>query len=175
MWPVEDLPSRMSVLALVAAAEFTVALGLGQGYRAARDSNTVVAARISDRRSGADPFLLVRAVLMACDSSGAPECHRAQSAIAGLLFHPAAADWFGVAFGAGLGRISAFSGQRPTNSGWTPGIGDLLPVLGAGLDIRISISGPFFARFDAGVTAWPTWPFKSLVELDGTAGLGVVF
>lgn len=164
------------MLGLVAAAEFTVALGFGQGYRAAHDSNTVVSARISDRRSVADPFLVVRATLMTCDSSGASECHRAQSAIVGLRFHPAELDWIGIDFGAGLGRISAFSGERPVG-GWTPtpGVGDLVPVLGTGLDIRISITGPLFARFNGAVTAWPSWPYKSLVELNGTAGLSVLF
>ena len=163
------------MLGLVAAAEFTVALGLGQGYRAAHDSNAVISARISDRRSVADPFLVVRALFMACDSPGASECHRAQSAVVGLRFHPAEADWFGVDFGAGLGRISAFTGPRPDNSVYTPTVGDLIPVLGAGLDIRISITGPLFARFDGGVTAWPSWPFKSLIELNGTAGLSFLF
>lgn len=162
------------MLILLAVAELTLSAGVDKAYRATHDTALVVSTLLSDRRATADPFLLARVVTRSCDSSGA-ECHRSQSAVVGLRLHPWDAAWFGIAVGAGVGRVTAFAGPRPANSVWTPGVGDLIPVLASGIDVRIPVAGPLSARFDVNASSWPSWPFKSLVELDGTAGLTFLF
>jgi hypothetical protein len=163
------------VLALLATAELTLGLGGGRGYAAVHDTYAVASTRISLRRSVADPFILGRATLMKCDPSGIAECHRGRSLLAGLRFHPESADWLGVELSAGLGQISAIRpGPRPDRyEPPPPHPGDVVTVIGAGIDLRMPLSKSFYARFDLALNSWPSLPFKALVELTMAAGLGV--
>jgi hypothetical protein len=164
------------MLTLLAAVEFTAAFGLGQGFRAAKDTGAAVSLQLSQPRSVADPFLAFHATFMPCDSSGTSDCHRQQSFVVGLRFHPVEAAWLGFDFAAGLGRITALSGPLPNNSPATqPASGDIIPLLSGGPDLRFALGTHAFVRAYVIASLWPSWPFKSLSEIDYLAGLGVNF
>lgn len=162
------------MITLIAAAELSLAFGVGQGHAATHDRTPALSARISELRDAADPFLVMRTMFVSCGSSAVSECHRSEAVAAGLRFH-LWSTWLGLDLGAGIGRIAALRGpafpmpDKPTRRG------DLIPVLGGGLDARIPLTSRIFARVDLALYGWPSAPGRALIETSETAGIGASF